>query len=222
MLRVVLCWLAASLPGLCDLTFETTRKGVTAAPEGGILKVEFPFKNNGSEAVTISRYDSGCGCLTGRLDGNKTGYEPGESGKVMIEIDSTNLSGVVEKELGIWVKGKTDSPEAILKVGITVPELIQVEPRTLRWNAGEPLVAKSMIVTINSPEAIHVTGTSSDQQNFTRTVKVIEDGRKYEIAITPRDASQIGASAYRIETDCRIERLKTKVAFLAISGSPSK
>jgi hypothetical protein len=220
MLRIIFSWAALGMIASGQLKFEKLKDEVVAKPEGGILRVEFPFKNDGEKTVTISRYDSGCGCLSGKLEGNNKIYAPGEQGVVYMEIDSTNLHGVVEKQLGIWVEGDGDQPAATLSVAITVPDLIKLEPKTLHWNLGEDPVAKTIVVTMNYSEPVRIIGLSGTDPKFTEKFKVIEDGRKYEVEVTPSDTATGCLSNFRIETDCRISRLRTQIAFMSISATP--
>jgi hypothetical protein len=220
MLRVIFSWIALGTIANGQLKFEKLKDEVVAKPEGGVLRVEFPFKNDGDKPVTISRYDSGCGCLSGKLEGNKKTYAPDEKGVVHMEIDSTNLHGLVEKQLGIWVEGNGEQPAATLSVAITVPDLIKLEPKTLHWNLGEEPVAKTIVVTMNYSEPVRITGLSGTDPQFTEKFKVIEDGRKYEIEVTPSDTATGCLSNFRIETDCGISRLKTQIAFMNISATP--
>ena len=59
--------------------------------EGDILELNVPFRNGGSEVLEIKKVKTTCSCTAALLSGNK--LNPGESGNLRIEYDTTDRLG---------------------------------------------------------------------------------------------------------------------------------
>jgi hypothetical protein len=67
---------------------------------------------------------------------------------------------------------------------------------------------------------IHVTGITSSSQAFRHELKTIEDGKKYDLVVTPLELDTPGMCVIRIDTDCPIPKHRTQQAF-AVMRRPS-
>ncbi|NRA10897.1 MAG: DUF1573 domain-containing protein, partial [Crocinitomicaceae bacterium] len=76
--------------------------------KGDILKSEYIVTNTSSEPVTISDLRIPCDCTKGEVE-NKT-LQPGESTKVKMEVDTTNLLGFTVKSIYLQLQ---DSDEEL-------------------------------------------------------------------------------------------------------------
>lgn len=72
-----------------ELKFEGHRYGLGVLQPGEVKVARFPFTNVTDHVVTISEVILGCECL--KLKTEKMSYEPGESGELVIEFDSTGI-----------------------------------------------------------------------------------------------------------------------------------
>ncbi len=214
---IFLLWFAA-LPAFAGLKFDETLKTVDAGVDStDKVTVDFPFKNEGDSQVSIIRYDAGCTCAAAQIKGGKLNYGPGETGVIRLTFDMTNFSGTVEKPAAIWLQGDpADKPSVRLTTRINIPVLVEIEPKTVTWDVGSSPETKTITLTMNHSEPIHVKGVSGSNANFTHELKTVKEGKKYELTITPADTGEVGIAVFHIETDCASPRHRTQRVFSVV------
>ena len=60
-----------------------------------------PFRNDGQSTLCILRVETGCGCLKAHLASRQRRFQPGESGVINVELDSSAREGVVKKSISV-------------------------------------------------------------------------------------------------------------------------
>jgi Protein of unknown function (DUF1573) len=199
------------------LEFDELEKKVTAAAEATTVMTDFSFTNKSNKAITISKSDPGCSCLKVQISDGKLKYEPGESGVVRTTFDMGNFSGDVDKYVALWLDDAPDSsPTMRLTVHVHIPVLVGIEPKTLKWNIGEKVEPKSIRITMAEGKTIHIAGITSSSTAFSQELKTIEDGKKYDLVVTPLDPTAPGMAVIRIETDCSIAKHRVQQAFAVV------
>lgn len=209
-------WLSLlALSHAAELKFEELVKDVNAPADAKTVTADFSFTNNSEKPVTIAKSDPGCSCLKVEISGGKLKYGPGESGTLRATFDVGNFSGTVDKVIGLWLDDDSGStPTMRLTVRIHIPVLIALEPtKTLSWSVGEKAAPQTIQIHMAEGDPIHVTGVKSSSPNFVCEIKTVEDGKKYELVVTPQDTAAPGMSVIRIETDCKIAKHKIQQAF---------
>lgn len=219
-------FLAPALIALClplslaaaELKFETKLREITVAADAEKVVAEFPFKNDSKEEVEILEYTAGCSCITASISpADKLKYAPGEGGIIRAEFELSALAGVVEKSVALRLNGdKPDEYSVNLMTRITIPVLVDVEPKTLNWAIGEEAKPKAVTITMNHSEPIRVTKISAADKRFTNELKTIEEGKKYEILITPQSTENVAMGVVHIETDCKLTRHRSQRMFMVI------
>lgn len=223
MKTILLSWLAlSSLLSAAGLTFPEPVKELKAAADATEIVADFAFSNTSGKVVEIKRYDAGCSCVAVGVESGKLVYQPGESGLVRAKFDMSNYSGDVEKTVGIWLDNDPqNSPSVQLLIKVHIPEVLKIENKTVKWDVGAPPTPQTIRILVEGDEKIHIVSLASSNENFQKELKTVEDGRVYELVITPKDTAISGIGVFRIETDCKIERHKFKQAFASISRSRS-
>lgn len=201
------------------LDFPETRKDIKADAATKIVEADFAFSNKTKSDLTIARYEGTCSCMKVEVKGGKLTYAPGETGTIHATFDLENFSGVVDKAVAIYLKGDPDdAPSTTLTAHITIPVLIVFEPnKTLRWTIDEAAKAKSFDITVHHDKPIHLLSVSSSNPIFTAEIKTIEDGKHYQLTVTPSDTKDPALAVFRIETDCDIAKQKQQQAFAVTS-----
>ena len=201
-----------------ELSFKELVKDVNAPADAKSVTADFNFKNNSEKPIIISKSDPGCSCLKVEISGGKLKYGPGESGSLRATFDLGNFSGTVDKVIALWLDDDAGTtPTMRLTVRIHIPVLIALEPtKTLSWNVGENTGPQTIQIRMAEGETIHVTGVKSSSPNFICELKTVEDGKKYDLVISPQDTAASGMSVIRIDTDCKIEKHKTQQAFAVV------
>jgi Protein of unknown function (DUF1573) len=215
--------LLVNLTQAAGLEFDQLEKKVIAPAEAITVTTDFNFTNKSDKAVTISKSDPGCSCLKVEISNGKLKYEPGESGVIRTTFDMGNFSGDVDKYIALWLDDAPDNaPSMKLTVHVHIPVLVGIEPKTLKWNIGEKIEPKSIRITMAEGKTIHIAGITSSSTAFKQELKTIEDGKKYDLVVTPLDPSLPGMAVIRIETDCSIAKHRVQQAFAVVHRpSPS-
>lgn len=215
-------WLAlAVFTQAGGLEFTETLKEVDAGADATLVTTEFSFTNKGDKPASITKSDPGCSCLKVEISGGKLKYAPGESGIVRTTFEMGNFSGTVDKMVALWIDDDpADNPSTRLTVRVHIPVLVGVEPKTLKWDLGAK--ADSQVIRIQMAEGkpIHVTGVTSSSESFACELKTVEEGKKYDLVVTPRTIDAPGMAVIRIETDCGISKHRVQQAF-AVLRKPS-
>ncbi len=214
----LLCWLAACLPlAAGTLKFEQTKKEVTVGNDDKTVTVDFDFKNEGASDASIEKYDAGCPCATVGVKDSKMTYKPGETGTVRIVFDLGMVPGTMDKAVAIYLKGDPiNHPSVTLTSHIVVPSLVEVEPKSLMWDVGSKLEPKTVTVTMKHSEPIKIVSMSGADPRFKQELKTIEEGKKYEVVITPASTEKVGMGVVHLETDCKIDRHRSQRVFMVV------
>ncbi len=207
------CWLLSIAVAPAQLLFETNLLERSAEVGESSVIAEFNFKNTGTESAEIGLIDSSCGCLKARS--NQSSYLPGESGVIEAEFFVKGLSGTVEKS--ITVRTNSNPTPVRLAVRVNIPEILLIEPKMLSWEIGEDPTPKRVTFKVLRADPIHLLEVVPSRKEVTASLHTIEDGRHYEIELTPRSTSDTILGVVRIETDCEIREQQRQMAFFRVS-----
>lgn len=211
-------WLALAAVSQADgLAFERLLEEVKAPADATQVTADFKFTNKGDKPVTISKSDPGCSCLSVQISGGKLKYAPGESGTVRATFDVGNFSGTVDKAIGLWLDNATgDKPSMHLTVRIEIPVLVTMEPKTATWDVGAKPEPKTISIRMAEGQNIKVLSAKCSSPLFQQELKTIEEGKKYDLIVTPKSADSPGMGVIRIETDCPISKHRLQQAFAVV------
>lgn len=211
-------WLAlAALSQADGLAFERVLEEVKAPADATTVTADFKFTNKGDKPVTISKSDPGCSCLSVQISGGKLKYAPGESGTVRATFDVGNFSGTVDKAIGLWLDNAPgDKPTMHLTVRIEIPVLVTMEPKTATWDVGGKAEPKTISIRMAEGQTIKVLNVKCSSPLFQQELKTIEEGKKYDLIVTPKSADGPGMGVIRIETDCPISKHRLQQAFAVV------
>lgn len=212
-------WLAlAACATAAGLEFSQPIKDVNAAADAATVTESFEFKNLGDKPVTITKADPTCSCLKVEISGGKLTYAPGESGVVRVTFELGNFFGTVDKMVAIWLDADPpDKPSKSVTVRVHIPVLIAIEPKTVKWEVGGQATPQTIQIRMAEGQTIHVTGVKSSSELFATEIKTLEEGKKYDLIITPSAMTGPGLGVIRIETDCTVTKHRAQQAFAVVS-----
>jgi hypothetical protein len=214
---IALSWMLAALAHAGGLKFTDQLKEIHADPAAATVTADFPFTNSSSKPVSIANSDPGCSCLKVEVAGGKLKYAPGESGLVRATFDMGNSSGTIDKDIALWIDDDpTDKPSVKLTVSIHIPVLISVDPKTVKWEIGAKADPQTIHIQMAEGKPIRVLSVKSSSDIFSYEVKAIEEGKRYDVVVTPRAMDASGLSVFRIETDCQLPKHRLQQAFAVI------
>jgi len=212
------CWLAlAGFLQAGGLTFEKEVLQIHAAADAGSVVADFNFQNNTDQPVTIAKVDKTCSCIGVEVSDGKLVYAPGEGGQIRATFDMQNFSGVIDKTVVLWLdKDPVEKPSVTLTVEVHIPVLVALKEKTLKWSVGAKPETQKIDVLVDYTKPIKIVTTSCTSDNFNVKVITLEEGKHYEIAVTPTDTKEPGLAIIRIETDCDVKRHQILQAFAVI------
>lgn len=211
-------WLALlACTHAAGLDFPETRKDLHAPPEAKVVTMDFNFTNRTDKPVTIRKYDAACSCIAVKIQGGKLRYEPGESGVVRTEFDMGNFVGAVDKTVLMWLDDDTEAkPSIILNVHVVIPTIISLEPKTLKWEVNGKTDPQTIRINMTHTKPIKIVSISSSSEAYSHELKTIQEGKTYEIIVTPLDVKTPGLAIFRITTDCAFDKFKIQQAFAQV------
>lgn len=219
MLRPVIALMLATLPSLAaaGLDFPRSLVEIHAPVDAASVTADFEFTNRGEQEVTVVKYDAGCSCMAVQITGGKLRYAPGESGVIRAVFEIGNFSGSVDKAVALWLNGDPpDKPSQQLTVRVHIPVLVLLEPKTLKWDLGGPAESQTIKIIIQDQKPIHVKKISASSPAFRHELKTIEEGKRYELSVTPTQINTPGLAILRIETDSAVEKHRVQQAFAVV------
>jgi len=210
-------FLISSLNLFAELKFDSPVIKAEADHKTKTITREYRFQNISSKTVTITQADAGCSCLAAEVAGGKLEYAAGEEGVLRATFEIGNLQGLVEKTIHIWLEGDAEeSPSSSVQLQVSIPVIINLEPKTVNWVSGEDVAPKLIDVKIEHDKPAHVTKTESSNEMFSTKILTVEKGKHYQIEVTPKGTEQVGLSIIRIETDLEVESQRIQQGFAVI------
>lgn len=211
-------WLGLmALVPAAGLDFKETIKELHAPADVKTVSADFEFTNRSDKTVAVAKYESTCSCMSVTIKGGKLSYAPGESGVIRANFDMGNFSGAIDKVVLLWLDGnKTEKPSLSLTVRVHIPVLVSLEPKTLKWELNGKAEPQNIRINMNHDKPIRVTGVTSSSEAFKLELKTVEEGKTYEVNVTPLDIKSPGLAVIRIETDCNIDKHRIQQAFAVV------
>lgn len=204
------------------LDFKEISQTINAPADVTTVTATYEFTNKSGKSVTIQKLDPGCSCVLAEIADGKLRYGPGESGTISAKFDMANFSGSVDKAILLYLdKDPLDKPSQVLKLKVNIPVLVGLEPKTVQWEVGGKLKPQTIKIRIIDGQTIHVTNVQSSSDAFSYQLKTLEDGRSYDLIVTPKDMKSPSIGVFRIETDCKIAKHRIQQAF-GVVRKPSK
>lgn len=201
------------------LVFESKTIEITLESGKQTADITFLFTNTSQKSVEIAALQAACSCLEAKLKDDKKIYQSGEKGEVTARFNVGSLMGTIEKQVIVKLAG--EQPGAvpiILNAKITIPELLEITPRTLNWKLGAEPSTQIQRIRVTHNEPIHITGVVTTNNQFATELKTIRDGWEYEVAVTPGKTSEPGFAIIKITSDSKISRYRMVNAFALVKN----
>jgi len=183
---IFLCVLSSSLILSAGLTFEESRIAHEATLDETEYTGVFKFTNEGDSAIKILEVSSSCGCTTALP--SKRVFEPGDSGEISATFDYGQREGKQIKSIRVETDQKTD-PRLFLTLEVTIPSVMEISPSVVMWNraAEAGFTPKEVTLVSSMNEPIEIVEVVASNDVFSHEVKVIEEGKKFTIVISPQN-----------------------------------
>ena len=203
------------------MTFEKDVVEVFATPEQERVTAHFDFKITGEGPAVIERYNAPCSCLEAQIgEGGRLDWAEGEEGTVRGLFDVGNFRGTVDKSITLFM---TNGKKHDLTVRMTTPELLKIEPKTMKWEEGSAAEKRAFEITISEEHPFNIVNvTTTNSQKFPFELETVEEGRHYKLWVTPSETEIRGFGLLRIETDSKFKKHKSYQAYTVVTKADEK
>ena len=196
------------------IVFASRRLEVELKPGDWQAELRFEFTNHTGVPLAVEGFSQSCGCLSGQWDG--TPVDPGQTGNITAKFLTQGQRGTVTKSLLVKFVGF----ETIeLSATVTIPESMTFSARTLRWSKGAKAEARTIDIAVNTRKPVRVLSIKGDSAFDTELV-TLEDGRRYRIAVTPKNTDAERVGIFQVRTDAPDPRDALHGVFAMIEPIP--
>jgi hypothetical protein len=211
-LSILLCASARA-----ELKWEQTQIELHPAVGDKVAVGHFKYKNTGNTPIHIKSVHSSCGCTTAQTQKDQVG--PGDSGEITATFNIGDRTGTQVKNVTV----ETDDPAhatTVLVLTSVIPEMLEIQPALVYWQAGEAPKAKTVSVKAGKDfpvKEIRVTAPSAD---FQAKVSKISNG-EFKIEVQPRDTTHVMTTTLNIQPD-NSPKMFFLTARVILSAPPAK
>ncbi len=130
----ILACAAGLFAGVVDasakLEWETTELHATASAYDKDLKVRYQFVNKGDKPVTITSFQSSCGCVVPKVRNQVVA--PGQPGEIEVLVDLDLRQGKQKKLITVNTNDP-DDPKIVLQLLAELPEVVKPSAFLVTW-----------------------------------------------------------------------------------------
>lgn len=178
---------ALSTNAIAQISWENPEQKVTARATDQFVVAKYRFTNTGNYPVTILEVQPSCGCTTVQLA--KKEYAPGESGELAARFDFAGHTGHQEKSIVVLTKDTINKP-ITLRLLVTIPEAVAVEPEFLFWRVGDEPEPKLICVGVADGFPAKIVSIKSNSSAIRVDLEEITPGKEVKVTVTPRNRGQ--------------------------------
>lgn len=169
---------------------------------GSVVKHEFIFTNTGTATLEITDVRPGCGCTTAGTWDRKV--EPGQTGRVPLQLNTTGFSGAVAKSATVTCNA-TSQNNLYLQLKATIWRPVEVNPPSAYFNVSAETAtnqSRSIRILSNLEAPLTLSPPECTNTSFRAELKTIREGREFELLVTvqPPFAANYAQSPVTLKT----------------------
>lgn len=178
------------------IQFESTVFDFGRVANGELVKHTFTFTNTGKATLEIKGVYPSCGCTSA---GEWTRQvEPGATGVVPLQFNSTHFSGPVDKTATVVCTDESQ-PSTILQIKGVVWKPIEISPQTAVLNVISDSSNAPAVIRIvsNLDQPITLSEPQNTNHGFAAELKTIQPGKMFELlvrAVPPMEQNNVQAT----------------------------
>jgi hypothetical protein len=200
-----------------ELVWEQTELELHPTIDDETAVGHFKYQNKGDKPVAIKNVSTTCGCTVAST--NKNGVAPGEKGEITATFQIANRVGVQEKMIAVTTDDPAH-PSTTLKLKVTIPQVLDIQPAFIFWQAGEAAKPKTIIAKAGKDVAIKNLEVSSSDPNFVTKVEPGSSAGEFRINVEPRQTTQGATAALTIKPTPPVGKSKIFLATVRVIGQP--
>lgn len=149
---------------------------------GDVAKHDFIFTNVGNAVLEVTNVHASCGCTTA---GDWTRrVEPGQTGSIPIQFNSTGFSGAVGKSITVSCND-TSQPTVVLQIKGAIWRPIDLTPQfaVLNVNAEVPSNSTTVRIVNNVETPLTLSPPEINQASLGVELRTNQPGKEYELVV---------------------------------------
>ena len=166
------------------IQFETPVYDFGRVRSGEAVKYTFAFTNTGDRLLIINSVQPGCHCTTA---GEWTRQvEPGKTGGIPIQFDTSGTSGMVVRNVTVGCNITNQPPLVSLQIRGTTYKPVDVNPPYAILTVPPDAETSSVVVTItnNTDEPLLLSEPQSNNRMFSGLLVTNQPGRGYQLKVS--------------------------------------
>jgi len=166
------------------IEFQSTTYDFGKIKQGEVARHDYIFTNSGNATLEILDVKPGCGCTTAGTWDKKV--EPGKTGSIPLQFNSTGFGGSVSKSATVTCNDPARS-NVVLVLSGTVWRPVDITPAMAMFQIdsdSQTNQTKVLKIVSNMEEPLTVTEVTSANKSFTTELKTIKEGKEYELSVT--------------------------------------
>lgn len=185
-----------------QLVWEPVAHTVTAKASASSTTVAYAFKVAGKTPVRITSARASCSCTTIRFEARA--FQPGESGRLTVTFRFGGRIGLQRFIIWVTTDAKPPRPQ-VLRLAVTVPEVVRMTPRRLRWHVGGPAAEKRLTLDVVHDKPVRIVKLVCSSSRLKATLETVRPGKTYAIRVKPKDTLKPLEAALTLRTDFPVE-----------------
>src|SRR5258708_8210125 len=194
-LSIVVVIAALASTARSDLAFEKTELELHPAAGDETAVGHFKYKNKGDKPIAIKSVTTSCGCTAATA---KNSADPNEKGEVTATFKIGDRTGTQQKAITVVTDDPTH-PTTTLTLKVVIPQVLQLQPAFLFWQAGEPAKSKTIVAKAGKDISIKNLDVSSSSPDFVAKVEPGSAAGEFRINIEPKQTNQATAATLTIK-----------------------
>ena len=175
---------AAASGTAAKIVFDSTTYNFGKANAGELVRHDFIFTNTGNAVLEITEVRPGCGCTTaGAWDKS---VEPGKTGSIPLQFNSSGFSGTVTKSATVTCNDPK-APSHTLQITGAVWKPIEVTPAMASFiyqSDDQTNETKVLRILNHTDEPITLSDVKCANPSFQTELKTVTPGKEFELHIT--------------------------------------
>lgn len=198
-----------AIPVWGALTWEKNSLDFTMEAGAGELIAEFPFKNEGTEPVTIGELKSSCGCAEPTV---KTKViPPGGADVLRVVYMPGDRVGPQSAQLTVATDEKGAAPVS-LRLRINIQAAVSFAPRLVRWSKADGSVPRIIEIKQLGETPVRIIEVKPASDALSTELKPGAEVGTWQLVLTPKSTESPSTTKVAISTEVG-ERKTTYTVF---------
>ena len=201
------------------IQFEKTQYDFGRVRSGEPVRYTYYFTNTGDQIVQIKSVQPQCGC-TMAGDWTKE-VEPGKSGKIPVQFNSTGYNAPVLKQVTVTCNVATQAV-VVLQLKGTVYKQIDMNPPyvALTVPADGSSANATVTITNNSDEQLEISAPESNNKSIIAMLVTNAPGKGFQLMIRTADPLTMGSSAAQISMKTSLTNMPVLTEQVVLNVQP--